>query len=489
MQTPATIRRATMKLAFGQAVASASIPLNATLGSIIVGHLSHSTALSGTAVGAAMLAGVLALIFAPRIGDDRGRRPLLITGFTLLGTGATIDGVAVIVGSYALFMVGCVVFGLGAAMAQLCRSSAADLYPVQLRGKGVGAVASAGAVGAVAGPLLATGAAAAGALGGIDRDVTPWFVLPLICAAAVFVILTLRPDPKEIASRIVDYFPDAAPPPPLEPPRPRAELLSLPPARKAIRAASLCHGAMVGVMGVTAVALNKAGDGSATIALLMSAHFIGMFALAVPIGGLADRFGRQRTILVGACVCGVGAIGTALSISSPLLPFFFFLLGLGWCGAFVAGTSMIADVTRPNERVRVVAVNDLGMNLTAGVAVLAAGPLLASVGFTTVGICGAVLASIAAVGMLGLREEKPGTYTSTAPAKSDPVPISDAMKGQLAAIATTPAAITAAPIALALPTGSCSTTAPSTTASTTLTSRTGATAETGAIARAASTSP
>lgn len=416
---PRPIRLATLKLAVGQAVASASIPLNATLGAVVAGHLAHSTALSGTAVGIAMLAGILSLAVAPRIGDRVGRRPLLGVGFALLGSGAAIDGVAVAVGSYALFVAGTIVFGLGAAMAQLCRSAAADLYPIALRGKGVGAVASAGAFGAVAGPLLSAGAAAAGVAVGIERSVTPWFVLPVTCAIAAALVLSIRPDPKEVATQIATYFPDEPPPPP-DRPRPRAVLLGLAPVRRAIAAASLCHGAMVGVMGVTAVALEQQGVSGSGTALLMSAHFIGMFALAVPIGAVADRYGRRRVICGGAVICAVGAIGTGLTIGTPFLPVFFFLLGFGWCGAFVGGTSAIADVTQPSERVRVVAVNDLGMNVGAGSAVLLAGHLLDAYGFATVGVVGMALATIAAVSTIGMGERTPGRYAASPPLLIEP---------------------------------------------------------------------
>ena len=79
----------------------------------------------------------------------------------------------------------------------------------------------------------------------------------------------------------------------------------------------------------------------------MAAHFVGMFALAYPVGLLADRIGRRRTSLLGLGACAVGAFGTALTGASPLITPFFFLIGLGWAGCFVAGTSILADITSP----------------------------------------------------------------------------------------------------------------------------------------------
>jgi len=88
----------------------------------------------------------------------------------------------------------------------------------------------------------------------------------------------------------------------------------------------------------------------------MSAHFIGMFAFAAPIGLAADRYGRRAVILVGAVVCATGAITTPLTVGSVLVAPCFLLLGLGWCGSFVAGTTILADVARADERGRLVTI-------------------------------------------------------------------------------------------------------------------------------------
>src|SRR6185436_13962293 len=120
--------------------------------------------------------------------------------------------------------------------------------------------------------------------------------------------------------------------------------------RAAITATALGQAAMVGVMAITSVELGDHGWSDWQVQLLMSAHFVGMFALAYPVGLLVDRLGRRRTSLLGIAVCGVGAFGCAVAGATPLITPFFFLLGLGWSGCFVAGTSVMADITSPAER-------------------------------------------------------------------------------------------------------------------------------------------
>ena len=131
-------------------------------------------------------------------------------------------------------------------------------------------------------------------------------------------------------------------------------------------------------MAITAVELGDEGWADWQVQLLMAAHFIGMFALAYPVGMLADRIGRRRTSLLGIAVCGVGAFGTAVTGASPLITPFFFLLGLGWAGCFVAGTTMLADITSPRERGVLTATNDLIVAFCAAIASLTAGGLLSA---------------------------------------------------------------------------------------------------------------
>ena len=410
-RTQEAVRRSTVRLAFGQAVVSATIPLGATFGTIEARHLSHHVGLAGSVVAAQLLAGAAALVVAGRVSDRYGRRPALAGGFTLLALGAGVIGSAVAVGSYALLMAGAIVFGLGAQPALMGRAAAADLYPSALRARGVGLVASAGVFGAISGPLLASGAVALGPLVGVGAHAPPWLAAMPICLAAAAVIWSIRPDPKAVAADLERWWPGMVDPPVAGlVARTRRELLALAPARRALLAAVAAQITMLGVMSVTAAELDRRGSGDVVINLLMSAHFVGMFAFAAPIGLAADRYGRRAVILVGAVVCAVGAVTTPLTVGSVLVAPCFLLLGLGWCGSFVAGTTILADVARADERGRLVSTNDLCVAAAGGVAALAAGPLLSSIGFVGVGI---IAAGISLTGLLigaGIPERAPGVY-------------------------------------------------------------------------------
>jgi MFS family permease len=407
---PRELARATGRLAGAQIFVSASLPLNATVGAVAAKRLSGHEGLAGTSVGVAFIFSMLSLFIVGSIAQNLGRKPVLIAGLSLLGLGALTCGLAIWAHSFALFITGTAIFGSGQGPSMLGRAAAADLYPPMLRGRGVGTVATAGAIGAVAGPLIAIAAGGGAEALGIVRSAGPFLAVPVLGIVAVWLIGTMRPDPREVASDLGRWYRKLPPIPEPPPPRRRAELIRLAPSRAAVTATALVQAAMVGVMSITAVELGDNGWADWQVQLLMAAHFIGMFALAYPVGMLADRIGRRRTMLCAIGVCAVGSFGTAATGASPLITPFFFLLGLGWAGCFVAGTAVLADVTSPRERGVLTATNDFLVAGSAAVSSLSAGALLSGAGYWAVGVTFGVLLVLAVPQLLRLREPSVGVY-------------------------------------------------------------------------------
>jgi MFS family permease len=407
---PREIARSTLRLAGAQVFVSAALPLNATVGAVAAKNLSGHEGLAGTSVGLAFAFSLISLYIVGSIAAGLGRKPVILAGLSLLSLGSLICGLAIWAGSFPLFIVGTAVFGCGQGPALLSRAAAADLYPPLLRGRGVGTVATAGAIGAVLGPLLAI-AAEGGAQGlGLERGAGPFLFVPVMGIVTLWLIAGVRPDPRSVASDLRRWYPKLDPIPEPPPPRPRNQLVRLGPARAAITATALVQAAMVGVMSITSVELGDNGWADWQVQLLMSAHFIGMFALAYPVGILVDRLGRRRTSLLGIGVCAVGSFGCAIAGATPLITPFFFLLGLGWSGCFVAGTSVMADITSPQERGVLTATNDLLVAFSAAVASLSAGAILSGAGFWAVGGLFGTLLIFALPGLLRLQEPEVGTY-------------------------------------------------------------------------------
>ena len=174
---------------------------------------------------------------------------------------------------------------------------------------------------------------------------------------------------------------------------------------------------MIGVMAVTAVELHDRGVTGVEIGLLMSAHFIGMFAAAAPVGRMADRIGRRRTVLIGGVVCASGAALTPLLAGSVLdrtavLPARPRLVRLLRGGHDDARRHLPGARARPaHEHERPDRQRARRRRLPGG------GFLLAGAGFPWVGALAASLALVGLVPMLRLRETSPGVFGDAAGAQ------------------------------------------------------------------------
>ncbi|MCP5143930.1 MAG: MFS transporter [Gammaproteobacteria bacterium] len=86
--------------------------------------------------------------------------------------------------------------------------------------------------------------------------------------------------------------------------------------------------------------------------LIVSVTILGFALSQIPIGLLADRFGRRVVLLGSTCVYLVGAIASSLAESIEVLLAARFLLGLGATAGPVVARAIIRDVTTPAEGIR-----------------------------------------------------------------------------------------------------------------------------------------
>src|SRR5471030_1925835 len=71
-------------------------------------------------------------------------------------------------------------------------------------------------------------------------------------------------------------------------------------------------------LGSLPIALSRQGVPLGAIALIVGAGSIAALAASVPIGGLADRFGRLPTVRIAAVVCGLAMMSLSF-VTDPLL--------------------------------------------------------------------------------------------------------------------------------------------------------------------------
>ncbi|MFT7873644.1 MULTISPECIES: MFS transporter [Amycolatopsis] len=318
-----------------------------------------------------------------------GRRRVLVAGYGLAVLGALVAFAGALATAVLPLLLGILLVGLGNGGAQLSRYLAADLYPEDRRGRALSTVVWGGTVGALAGPALM--APAAGAAAGFGWP-------SLSGPAAVAVLATAG------AALAAAFLPRHVPPPgqpDLRPaPRPPASATGgggpLRPAGVArplvaMVAAQLTMGA---VMTMTPVQLQSHGHGLDAVGWVLSAHMIGMFALAPLSGRIADRWGPSVTVNAGL---GVLALAAATALAAPTahtsgLPIALFLLGYGWNLVFVGGSAQLSRTLAPETRSRVQGSVDAVVWSASALAGLGSGALFAGGGYALVAVVGGVLA-------------------------------------------------------------------------------------------------
>lgn len=396
------VRRNTRRLLLAQALAQVSLAPLLLVGGPAVADLSGSTTASGFFLAVYFGAAACGALVGGRWMDRAGRRPGLLLGSGAVAIGAIVAAIGAALGSWMLIVVASIPYGVGAGAVLLARVAVADMYPPADRGKAVGWMLAAGTIGAVGGAPL---------VGFIQERsnesfVTPWLIVPVCMAGAAALFAALRPDPRDLAVVTPQAEEEAR-----GHHRGPAELVrTLPPYRAALAATAAGQVAMVGVMGVTPLAMADHHASHLAISSTIGLHVVGMFAFGPLLGALFDRLGRKPGMVVGAIVSALGAIVAGVTSAAAVVTVGLFLVGLGWSSAFLASTATVSDVTTPGERGGALGFMDLFVSLASAAGALVAGALFDFAGFRQVTI---VMASTLALGLavsLRARESAPGTW-------------------------------------------------------------------------------
>ena len=138
----------------------------------------------------------------------------------------------------------------------------------------------------------------------------------------------------------------------------------------------------------------------------MGAHTLGMFALSPLVGVLCDRFGERLVIGAGGVVLLTAGALAALGPGSSLgLGVALSLLGLGWCLAFVAASTLLAEGPDGPAKVRRQGLADALNWLVAAAASVGAGVVMTRLGFPAVALTGATLGVLPLLAALAMPPE------------------------------------------------------------------------------------
>jgi MFS family permease len=364
VSTIAADRRARRNLAVlvgAQVVLGSQMPVTFILGGLAGQLLAPSTCLATLPISVIILGSMLSAPLLASLMQVRGRRLGFLIGAVGGGLGSALCALALVRGSFGLFLAGSLLTGLYMSAQGFYRFAAADGASEGFRPKAISWVMAAGLASAIIGPQMVKATADA--------------LAPVPFAGAYLAAAALN-----LAGAWLFFFLDSPPPPPPRPDGPRArsrlELVRTPRIAVAMVCAMVAFALMNLVMTSTPLAIVGCGFTTANAADVVSWHVLAMFAPSFFTGSLIARFGPERVIAAGlallAAAGGVGLAGVTFAHFAVAL----ILLGLGWNFGFIGATALLTASHTPEERGRVQGMNDFAVMGLVCVASLASGGLM-----------------------------------------------------------------------------------------------------------------
>ena len=405
-------RRVTLVLMCSVIPTSGALAASFAATAVLAEEITGSETLAALAAGSMSVGNVAAAVPLARLMARRGRRPGLVTGWSIAAGGMLLVFASALVELYPLLVAGTVTMGAGQAANLSTRYAAADLADEEQRGRAIGMLMWATTFGAIAGPSIALGPA--GAVGRTLR--LPELSVPFLMALIMFgaglatTHLKLRPDPLEMLGKMRPASSMALATPLTKVAR---RIAARPAARLAVIAMLTGQAVMVGVMTMTPLHIKNGGHELRMIGFVISLHIVGMYAFSPAVGWLVDRIGPHLMIGAGGVTLFAGAEMASRTDPADSLGLFvgLLLIGLGWSFGLISGSSLLTGAFPSHQRVEVQGAADMIMAIGGAAAALLAGVVMERVGYNSfshwAGL--AALLLVAAAAAAWLTANRPGS--------------------------------------------------------------------------------
>ncbi|NJN39883.1 MAG: MFS transporter, partial [Gammaproteobacteria bacterium] len=155
--------------------------------------------------------------------------------------------------------------------------------------------------------------------------------------------------------------------------RPLREIVRRPELLIAVGGAAVSYAAMVLVMTATPLAMVACAFPIRDVATVIQWHVLGMFVPSFFTGKLIRRFGTLRILLAGLALLGGHVVVAATGVEFLDFLSALMLLGVGWNFSYIAATTLLTEVARPEERAKVQALNEFTVFALVAAASLSSG--------------------------------------------------------------------------------------------------------------------
>ncbi|WP_313569543.1 MFS transporter [Comamonas terrigena] len=164
----------------------------------------------------------------------------------------------------------------------------------------------------------------------------------------------------------------------------RRTLWQRPAIRQALLLTACAHGLMILVMNATPLAMHGHGYGLEASAHVIQWHVLGMFVPSLWAGAALDRWGARRVAGLGVALLAASALCALTGESQPQYLASSLLLGAGWNLLLLAGTTLLTQAYRPEERSVAQPMMEWSNSAVAASMSLASGVLVQSLGWQAV---------------------------------------------------------------------------------------------------------
>lgn len=375
-------------MAVATAIGAAGLAAGGTAGAVLGAQLGGPGA-AGLPVGLLVVGSAGGALFISRY-TRAGRRGLgLMYGYLLGAAGALIVIVAASGRSLPVLLIGSVVLGVANSAIFLTRYAAREAGEESGRGRALGTVFFATAIGAAISPMLLEPSGTVARSAGLPA-LSGMYLVAVVAFGTAALIFAAISSPRAPWSGSVLSRPGTGP---VTRSQLRAALLDTR-IRIAITALAGANFIMVGIMAVAPVQMMMHGKGLEAVGVMIAIHVAGMFAPSPLSGYLADRLGPVTVVLAGcvmslaACVAGLFASEqNSLAMAGHLLA-----VGVGWNFGVVGGSTLLAAAIPDALRSHAEAVGEVVLGIAAAVAAPAASVTAASYGYPAVLMLGGAIA-------------------------------------------------------------------------------------------------
>lgn len=303
-----------------------------------------------------MLTSIPAAALMSRIG--RGGAFRIATLLGMIGGG--LCTLAIVQGSFYLFVAGSVFLGSFAGFGNYYRFAAADSVAPVHKSRAISYVMVGGVVAAFVGPNLANltrDVLGQAAFAGSYASLIGLYILSLS------LLLLFRPPPvRTKAERDAQGTG-----------RPLRVIAMQPGFVVAVLCGALGYAVMTFVMTATPLAMEHEGHVFSDSSFVIQWHVVGMFAPSFFTGHIINRIGLLRTMTIGAVAA---LVCIAVNLTGQTVGHFWLalsLLGIAWNFLFIGATTLLTRVYSPEETFKTQAANDFLVFSTVTVASLSAG--------------------------------------------------------------------------------------------------------------------